>query len=586
MSRRSPIEGPATVRLISAAVAIAAHSRLNSDKARTVNHYIDIEHPGLAKFRRIRGNDPFVVKRKAEEQLRTWEVQWQRQQEINDARSRRLQLTLDRSQKKALALRQTEEAQAEINELRKLLARTLNSEKTSWSSLFDRSEFNEPQPQKPSYESYPEEPKIDDPRFRPHVPLLFHIIPFLKRKRIRQATDRWAAAHTDWQRVADRVTEQNNGRYAKYKQKWQEWVERQASFKAAQQTVNERIDELRKRHLNKDADAVADFTDLVLSRSEYPNCFPKRWEIAFDGATGVMVVNYDLPDVSRLPKMAAVKYIQTRDEFESIRLKDRELDEIFETVVYQTCLRTIIEIFASDLIDAIQSVTLNGYVDFIDKANGRPARACIVSLQATKSAIENIDFSAVDPKSCFRALKGVGSSKLSGMVAVVPILKMSRVDERFVPARDVIDSIDRAVNIASIPWEDFEHLVRDVFEKEFSSSGGEVKITRASRDHGVDAIAFDPDPIRGGKIVIQAKRYTNPVGVSAVRDLYGTLINEGASRGILVTTSVYGPDSYEFAKGKPITLLNGGNLLHLLEKHGHPARIDLREAKTAAAGEN
>jgi restriction system protein len=99
----------------------------------------------------------------------------------------------------------------------------------------------------------------------------------------------------------------------------------------------------------------------------------------------------------------------------------------------------------------------------------------------------------------------------------------------------------------------------------------------------VDAIAFDPDPIRGGKIVIQAKRYTNPVGVSAVRDLYGTVINEGASRGILVTTSIYGADSYDFAKDKPLTLLNGGNLLHLLAKHGHPARIDLAEAKKLAA---
>jgi restriction system protein len=165
------------------------------------------------------------------------------------------------------------------------------------------------------------------------------------------------------------------------------------------------------------------------------------------------------------------------------------------------------------------------------------------------------------------------------MAAVVPILKLNRVDDRFVPARDGIDSVDTEVNIAAIPWEDFEHLVRDVFEKEFSSPGGEVKITRASRDHGVDAIAFDPDPIRGGKIVIRAKRYTNPVGVSAVRDLYGTLINEGANRGILVTTSVYGPDSYDFAEDKPITLVTGGHLLSLLEKHGLPARIDLREVK-------
>ena len=97
------------------------------------------------------------------------------------------------------------------------------------------------------------------------------------------------------------------------------------------------------------------------------------------------------------------------------------------------------------------------------------------------------------------------------------------------------------------------------------------------------AVVFDPDPIRGGKIVIQAKRYTNAVGVSAVRDLYGTLLNEGANKGILVTTSNFGPDAYEFAKGKPITLLDGGNLLHLLGKHGHKARIDLKEAKQLLA---
>jgi restriction system protein len=56
-------------------------------------------------------------------------------------------------------------------------------------------------------------------------------------------------------------------------------------------------------------------------------------------------------------------------------------------------------------------------------------------------------------------------------------------------------------------------------------------------------------------------------------------MNEGATKGILVSTADYGPDAYEFAKSKPLTLLNGSNLLHLLEKHGHHAKIDLREAK-------
>ena len=52
-----------------------------------------------------------------------------------------------------------------------------------------------------------------------------------------------------------------------------------------------------------------------------------------------------------------------------------------------------------------------------------------------------------------------------------------------------------------------------------------------------------------------------------------------SNKGILVTTADYGPDAYEFAKDKPLTLLSGNNLLHHLAKHGHQARIDLKEAK-------
>jgi restriction system protein len=65
--------------------------------------------------------------------------------------------------------------------------------------------------------------------------------------------------------------------------------------------------------------------------------------------------------------------------------------------------------------------------------------------------------------------------------------------------------------------------------------------------------------------------------------LYGTVLNEGASKGIIVTTSHYGTDAYEFAKSKPLVLIDGNNLLHLLEKHGHKARIDLQEAKKLLA---
>ena len=44
----------------------------------------------------------------------------------------------------------------------------------------------------------------------------------------------------------------------------------------------------------------------------------------------------------------------------------------------------------------------------------------------------------------------------------------------------------------------------------------------------------------------------------------------------LITISDYGANSYNF---EPLTLLNGGYLLFLLEKHNKKVRIDLKEAK-------
>ncbi len=105
--------------------------------------------------------------------------------------------------------------------------------------------------------------------------------------------------------------------------------------------------------------------------------------------------------------------------------------------------------------------------------------------------------------------------------------------------------------------------------------GRETRLTQASRDGGVDCVAWDMRPVVGGKVIVQDKRYKNTVGVSAVRDLYGTVLNEGAAKGILVTTSGYGKSAFDFAKNKPLELLPGSQLLFLLEEHaGVKAEIE------------
>src|SRR5262249_4108594 len=177
---------------------------------------------------------------------------------------------------------------------------------------------------------------------------------------------------------------------------------------------------------------------------------------------------------------------------------------------------------------------------------------------------------AVDPQACLKTLSASVSPSPSELVPVRPVLEFRMIDPRFVEEEDVLSTLDQRPNLMELSPKEFESLITNLFEK----MGLETRQTQASRDGGVDCVAFDNRPIFGGKVIIQAKRYKNTVGVSAVRDLFGTLQNEGASKGILVTTSGYGKAAFDFANGKPLELLEGSHLLYLLEEHaGIKAKI-------------
>ncbi|MCX5805137.1 MAG: restriction endonuclease [Proteobacteria bacterium] len=382
----------------------------------------------------------------------------------------------------------------------------------------------------------------------------------------------------EWEKGYPRQRAEQMERYKKDLAKWERLHQK---FLKKQKEINEPIEEAEKGYLTGEKLKVVVVAHLskILSCSEYPSYFFKKFELDYSPSTQMLIVDYNLPAPEDLPRIKECKYVKNKGEIEAKYLSESFINSLYDDLIYQIALRTIYELYTLTLKETLGSIVFNGWVRSTNRATGQKVDNCILSIQVSRDEFLSINFADIDAKMCFKHLKGIGSSKLYSITPIAPILTINREDKRFISSYEVAKDIDESTNLAAMDWEDFEHLIRELFEKEFSQYDGEVKITQASRDRGVDAVAFDPDPIRGGKIVIQAKRYTNTVGVDSVRDLYGTIINEGATKGILITTADYGPDAYEFAKGKPITLLNGGNLLHLLHKHGHKAKIDLMAAK-------
>ncbi|MCT2196126.1 restriction endonuclease [Paenibacillus sp. p3-SID1389] len=545
----------------------------NSSGTRILKYSVEMYHKGLNEHKLISAPEPDILQNKVKIQAKKWNEKW-------SSILHKRQLNQEKEASIEEAARRTEEATNNLIEIDNLLLHTLSVDDTvDWDSLKrnDHYPINYPEPR--IKKVYPEKPREEAPSFS----LIDIIIKSRKQKKLQESTSRYSAMLMQWEEQKKSIDEYNQSLEREYEQELQEWEQKKNEFLKEQEEYNKKIDELKELYFKHNVDSVVEYCDMVLNNSEYPESFPKDYELEYNPDTKILVVEYQLPSIECFPTLKEVKYVASRKELKEFYISESQVQKMFDEAMYKITLRTLHEIFESDVANAVEAISFNGWVKTINKATGREEINCILSIQVKKDQFVEIDLANVDPKVCFRNLKGVAGSKLSALTPVQPILQINKSDKRFVESYEVANQIDATTNLAAMDWEDFEHLIRELFEKEFQTTGGEVKVTQASRDGGVDAIAFDPDPIRGGKIIIQAKRYTNTVSVSAVRDLYGSVVNEGATKGILVSTADYGPDAYEFAKGKPLTLLNGSNLLHLLEKHGHHAKIDLKEAKKILA---
>jgi restriction system protein len=371
---------------------------------------------------------------------------------------------------------------------------------------------------------------------------------------------------------------------AKYESLQQEWSDREAAARRLFDTTeatrkteieshNATIDSFADAYRLGRPDAVVEYFGHVLDRSVLPDEFPEEYRLAYVPESKQVVVEHWLPTVQVVPDVSEYTYVKTKDEVREKARKKGEVKALYETAIAQTCLRILNEIFSSDEAEVVQSAVLNGVVDAISPSTGEHIRPCIVSVRSTREEFCRLVVERIDPVSCLRSL-GAVSKKAEELTPVRPVIEFDMVDRRFVAEADIISNLDSRPNVIDFTPSEFESLVTNLF----TGMGLETKQTRSSRDGGVDAVAYDSRPVLGGKVVIQAKRYKNTVGVAAVRDLYGTMINEGANKGILVTTAGYGPDAFAFAKDKPIELLDGAGLLYLLSEQGIEAKIVMPES--------
>jgi restriction system protein len=376
-------------------------------------------------------------------------------------------------------------------------------------------------------------------------------------------------AEEEYQVEMERWTAAENERNSKLQALRENYENEKAAFELKRGQRNAEVTEFEDAYKSGDPEAILSYNNMVLERSEYPDGFPQEFRLAYTPESKQLVVEYELPSVKVVPVVTEYRYVKTKDEITEKPRKQGEIKELYQDIVAAVALRTIHEVLEADQSGHLEVVCFNGFIQTVDPATGQDIRPHLISVRTTRQRFNEIDLARVDKRACLRNLGAQVSPRPAEAQPVKPVVEFDMVDRRFVDQSDVLTDLESRPNLMELNPFEFEHLVANLFEQ----MGLEAKLTRSSKDGGVDCVAFDPRPVFGGKVVIQAKRYRHTVGVSAVRDLYGTMMNEGANKGILVTTSGYGPDAFDFSKDKPIELIDGGGLLYLLQEVGIEARI-------------
>lgn len=93
------------------------------------------------------------------------------------------------------------------------------------------------------------------------------------------------------------------------------------------------------------------------------------------------------------------------------------------------------------------------------------------------------------------------------------------------------------------------------------SKGYKVRVTQESGDFGADLVIEDCNGLRG---VIQAKRYTGPVGIKAVQEIVGSKSYYKATEAFCITNSSYTKAAITLAKSNNVALLTRKELLKLM----------------------
>lgn len=164
--------------------------------------------------------------------------------------------------------------------------------------------------------------------------------------------------------------------------------------------------------------AVHEYVAIVLGNSVYPDGFDVQHAFEFDAELLELTLTVNIPGPETLPATKAFKFTKSTDEITATDLPQKTQKDRYASIVHQTALRTLHEVFEADRRGLIQTLSLTVVAESLDPAVGQMKAIPLAAVAVDRAQFEPIELAKVVPQATLEHLGALLSKNPLGLVAI------------------------------------------------------------------------------------------------------------------------------------------------------------------------
>ncbi len=234
---------------------------------------------------------------------------------------------------------------------------------------------------------------------------------------------------TEWKSRCELCAKDNIKREETFRLVLGFYEKKRLTYLTDQDKSNELVEIAKSKYMGGNEKSVEEYCDMVLANSKYPEVLNMSWKVNYNSDNKTVVIDYFLPSPKDLPLVDSYKFIKSKNEIETKSLPASKAKELYNSLLFQICIRSIHEVFEADLGGHVGVIAFNGIVTSTNPGTGNVDENVIMSVLSKKDEFLKINLRSVVAEETFRHLGGISGKSLFDLTGIAPILSVKKFDK-------------------------------------------------------------------------------------------------------------------------------------------------------------